>query len=48
MGIYPLEANQPPKNNKTDKDDIKIILEYSPIENNTKPTAEYSDTITSH
>jgi hypothetical protein len=34
--------DQPPKNNKVDKTDIKIILEYSPKKNIAKVNAEYS------
>jgi hypothetical protein len=34
--------NQPPKNNKTNKRDIKIILEYSAKKNKAKAIPEYS------
>ena len=37
-----LKKNQPPKNKVLLNNDIKIILAYSPIKKNAKPTEAYS------
>lgn len=38
----PIGGNQPPKKKVTVKEDISIILQYSPKKNKAKPIEEYS------
>ena len=35
-------TTEPPKNNKTVKEDISIMLEYSPRKNKANPILDYS------